>query len=106
MQKVQRLKKTKKRKRVRRKINLPSSSQNHGRQRTNAVVNLSKLPLSDGEMSLLSKGLFFFPKPHRFKTFQLKQNFKDFTQRLRLRKYFFDPLEENGDTEIDQFRKK
>ena len=60
---------------IRRKMNLPSPSQNHGRQRTNTVVNLSKLPLSEGEMSLLSKGLFFFPKPRRFNTFQLKQNF-------------------------------
>ena len=86
--KAKHLEKTKKRKRIPRKINFPSPSQNHGGERTNTVVNLSKMPLSEDEMSLLSKALSFCPKPRKFNTFQMKQEFKDFTQRLSLRECF------------------
>ena len=86
--KVKRLEKKKKGKRICRKTNLPSPSKNHGGQRTNTVVNLSKMPLLEDETSPFFKGPSFCPKPRRFNTIQLKQDFKDFTQRLRLRDYF------------------
>ena len=80
--------KTEKRKRIRRKNKLPSPSDNRRVQSTNTVVNLLQMPLSEDEMSLVSKGLSFCPKPRRINTFQLKQDFKDYTRRLRLREYF------------------
>ena len=86
--KVKQLVKIRERRRTRRKTNLQSPSEDHSVQNTNTVVNLSQIPLSKDEVNLLSKGLSFCSKPSRFNTFQLKQDFKDFVRRLRLREYF------------------
>ena len=38
----------------------------------NTVVNISNVPLSDSEISLLSRGLSFCPKPSSIDIFQIK----------------------------------
>ena len=66
----------------------------------NTVVNLSSIQLSPAEISLLSKGLTFCPKPPRLDRFQLKQDFAQFSRRLRLKEYFYnssDDSEDEGD---------
>ena len=72
----------------------PPSHQETPAPRT--VVNLSGVDLSPPELSLLSKGLKFAPKPPKTNRFQLKQDLEDFGRRIRLREFFYD-LEANDD---------
>ena len=51
------------------------------------------------ELSLLSKGLKFAPKPPKANRFQLKQDLEDFRHRIRLREFFYGP-EANDEKEI------
>ena len=71
----------------------------------NSVVNVSNVTLSEGEMSLLSRGLSFCPKPSRIDQFQLRDDIKRFSRRLRLREFFYDPEEINEDL-INPFKPK
>ena len=41
---------------------------------TNTVINVSIVPFSDSELSLLSKGLSSYPKPSDIDKFQLKED--------------------------------
>ncbi len=67
----------------------PTLRDNNPPSRT--VVNLSGKDLSSSELSLLSKGLKFVPKPPRINRFQLKQDLESFGRRIRLREFFYDP---------------
>ena len=58
-----------------------------------SVVNLSSVPLSTDEKSLLSRGLSFCPTPPLVNTFQLQCDLKTFYRRLRLREYFLNEEE-------------
>ena len=89
----------------------PRSESNRKRENTNSmatnntVVNVSNVNLSEGENQLLSRGLSFCPRPSRIDQFQLKEDIKSFTRRLRLREFFYDQDEDNS-TPIPPFRKK
>ena len=54
----------------------------------NSVVNVSDVTLSEGEVSLLSRGLSFCPKPSRINQFQLREDIKRFSMRVRLTEFF------------------
>ena len=87
----------------------PPSDQETPAPRT--VVNLSGVDVSPPELSLLSKGLKFAPKPPRANRFQLKQDLEDFGRRIRLREFFYDPEasddEDEGNHQEDRkFREK
>ena len=69
------------------------------------VINLSNVNLSEDKRRLLSRGLTFCPRPSRIDKFQLKQDIRNFTRRLRLREFFHDQDEDNT-TPIPHFRKK
>ena len=69
------------------------------------MVNLSNVNLSDGEKRLLSRGISFFPRPSRIDKFQLKEDIKSFTRRLRLREFFYDQ-DEDSTTPIPPFQLK
>ena len=71
---------------------------------THAVVNISGSELSTSEISVLSKGLSFCPKPPRIESFQLRQDLARFIRRLRLKEYFF--CEDDNDNEYSPFRKR
>ena len=70
------------------------------------MVNLSDIELTEAEHHLLSKGLKFAPKPPRINIFQLKQDLEDFDRRLRLRKFFYDPQDEEETPQRRQFKEK
>ena len=72
----------------------------------NTVINLSGVPLSEAESSLLDKGLSFCPTPPRMNTFQLQYDLAMFYRRLRLREYFYDEesLVSNRETQHNPFR--
>ena len=74
-------------KRSRGKQNLPSSIT------PDTVINLSNVPLSEDETSLLNKGLNFCPTPLRVSTFQLEFDLAMFYRRLRLREYFHNGIQ-------------
>ena len=69
------------------------------------VVNISNVPLSDDETSLLSRGLSFCPKPLRIALFQLEEDIKQFSRRLRLREIFYNPNEINPN-KMNSFKTK
>jgi hypothetical protein len=52
------------------------------------VVNLSDASLSNAELSVLSKGLNFCPRPKSFNALLLKEDLDQFSRRLRLRDFF------------------
>ena len=72
----------------------------------NTVINLSGVPLSEAESSLLDKGLSFCPTPPHMNTFQLQYDLTMFYRRLRLREYFYDEesLVNDRDTQHNPFR--
>ena len=72
----------------------------------NTVINLSGVPLSEAESSLLDKGLSFCPTPPRMNTFQLQYDLAMFYRCLRLREYFYDEesLVSNRETQHNPFR--
>jgi len=53
------------------------------------IINLSKHKLTDGEKSLLLKGLKFTPKP-KPDTLELKTDVQKFCRRLRLTEAYYD----------------
>ena len=59
------------------------------------LINLSNAPLSEGEITLLSRGLSFCPRPSKIDGFQLKEDINQFSKRLRLRECFNNPGEDN-----------
>lgn len=52
------------------------------------VVKFSNTPLSENEMYLLSQQLLFDHRPLRIDNFQLREDIRQFSRRLRLRKFF------------------
>ena len=60
------------------------------------VVNLSGIPLSEAETSLLSKGLSFCPTPPQLQTVQLENDLESYFRRLRLREFFLDEETDNS----------
>ena len=69
------------------------------------VINISSVALSEGEKTLLSRGLSFCPTPPSVNTFQLQYDLRVFYRRLRLREYFLDE-ERNVNRERNPFRLK
>ena len=67
------------------------------------VVNLSKRDLTEGEISLLSKGLKFCPAPKDLDRGKIKTDLEEFGRRLRLKWLF---REENNAFETNPFRPK
>jgi hypothetical protein len=52
------------------------------------VLNASKVPLSDVETSLLSKGLNFCPTPHEIDEKGIREDTRQFFRRMRLKEHF------------------
>lgn len=52
------------------------------------VLNASTIPLTDVEMSLLSKGLNFCPTPHEVDDKKVREDTRAFFRRLRLKEHF------------------
>ena len=71
----------------------------------NTVINISNVPLSDSEISLLSRGLSFCPKPSRINKFQIKEDVQQFSRWLRLREYFHNSDETTNET-LNPFKRK
>ena len=67
------------RRRITRSITLENSS----------VINLSRTPLSNEEISVLSRGLTFCPTPHKINWSQINADIYDFQRRMRLAEYFY-----------------
>ena len=55
---------------------------------TNTVVNLSSVDLTDSDISLLSKGLNFCPRPKTYNAFEVEKDMEAFARRLRLKELF------------------
>ena len=72
------------------------------------VVNLSKRVLTEGEVSLLSKGLKFCPTPEKIDIYSLRQDIKEYVRRVRLKEYFYtDQDDVEGEfSSLPAFRKK
>ena len=62
----------------------PPPQSDHGR----TVVNISDVPLSTAEEDLLSRGLWFCPKPSAVDQFQREEDLHHFFRRLRLKELF------------------
>ena len=71
------------------------------------VVNISDVALSEDEKTLLSRGLSFCPRPSKIERFRLIDDIKQFSRRLRIKEYFYDP-DANDDDNDDRvpFRRK
>ena len=69
------------------------------------VFNLSSRVLTEAEISVLSKGLNFCPTPTKIESEQLKQDFFDFSRKMRLKWYFRDEVSQDF-SEVPAFRKK
>ena len=73
----------------------------------NTVVNLSRRELTDGEISLLSKGLKFCLTPSDLDRYSLRKDINDFIRRIRLKEYFFEGDNVEGDfSNVPAFRNK
>ena len=72
---------------------------------TSTVINLSNVQLTEDETLLLSRGLTFCPTPRHIDWTQVKADINDFSRRLRLKEYFFDP-QNNRDFNPNPFRLK
>ena len=77
-----------------------------GRFVSGNVLNLSHRVLSEGEVSLLSKGLKFSPTPTGLNKAQLKADFDIFKRRMRLRWFFRDTDSNNLDKNSLKFKCK
>ena len=77
-----------------------------GRFVSGNVLNLSHQVLSEGEVSLLSKGLKFSPTPTDLNKAQLKADFDIFKRRMRLRWFFRDTDSNNLDKNSLKFKCK
>ena len=74
---------------------------------TSTVVNLSGVPLSDAELSLLSKGLSFCPTPPKPDAFKMEMDLEDFYRRLRLKEFFYRSDSEDAERPpLDPFKPK
>ena len=73
----------------------------------NTVVNLSCHELTDSEISLLSKGLKFCPTPSDLDRYRLHKDINDFIRCIRLKEYFFEGDNVEGDFwNVPAFRNK
>ena len=63
------------------------------------VINLSRKQLTDFEIKLLSIGLKYTPTPNVNKQ-ELKKDLKEYTRKLRLTEYFYDP--DNNESRNEQ----
>ena len=73
----------------------------------NTVVNLSRRELTEGEVSLLSKGLNFCPTPKDLHRFNLRKDINEFIRRIRLEEYFYDGDNVGGDfSDVPAFKSK
>ena len=70
------------------------------------MINVSNVQLSDSELSLLSKGLSFCPKPSHVDKFQLKEDISQFTRRVKLKDFFHDSDITTEHIEKDPFKQK
>ena len=104
MSRLMKTKPTKRRRRCQKKRTINGKG-NEAISNINTMINISDVPLLDDEKRLLSRGLSFCPRPLRIDKFQLKQDVKYFTRRLRLKELFYDDDDENGTT-ITLFRRK
>ena len=73
---------------------------------TSMVVNLSGVPLSDAELSLLSKGLSFCPTPPKPDAFKMEMDLEDFYRRLRLKDFYHSDSEDAERPPLDPFKPK
>ena len=74
---------------------------------TSIVVNLSRVALSDDEISLLSKRLTFCPVPGRVNEDEVLDDLENYFRRLRLTEFFADQDEaENAEQEHFRPRRK
>ena len=93
----------------------PSKNKHHHQKKRNAdeehnvdvntstVINVSNVPLSDSELSILSKSLSFSPKPSHVDKFQPKEDINQFTRTVRLKEFFDDPDTTTEHIEMDPF---
>jgi len=70
------------------------------------VVNLSASEVSQGEVSLLSKGLKFFPTPKELDRAAIKRDFKDFERWIKYKYHFLLNPSEQDIQSFRQFREK
>ena len=77
----------------------------HGYFVSDTVFNLSKKVLSDTEIRVLSKGLSFVPTPSAINEMQLRDDFAEFSRRMRCRWYFRNEVSEDFG-QVPSFRKK
>ena len=73
---------------------------------SNYVVNISSVDLSEAEIKLLSKGLFFCPTPRKVDWIELKADVEDFSRRLRLKEYFCGRESSQYISDPNPFKKK
>ena len=60
-----------------------------------SVINLSSCSLSTDEISILSRGLTFYPTPRHINWPEVSADIYDFSRRMRLAEYFFDENNNN-----------
>ena len=70
------------------------------------MVNISNGSLSDNEISPLSRGLSFCPRPPCIDRFKVKENIKQISWRIRLREFFYNPETTNNERVQNPFRWK
>ena len=68
------------------------------------VVKISNVPLSESEIKLLSRDLSFGLKPSRIDQFQLKEDVKQFSRRLKLKEFFYNQDDTNNN-KINPFKR-
>ena len=69
-------------------------------ERNSIVVNLSRVPLSETESNLLSRGLSFCPTPRHLSKIEIIDDLESYFRCLCLREFFIDQDgEEEGDAE-------
>ena len=81
---------------------LATGSSGHS-QLGRSVVNLSSIPLTQGQIDALEKGLTFCPTPRSINLVQLWDDLDKFSRRLRLKKHF-DGLPTEEDLYQGKFR--
>ena len=65
------------------------------------MVNLSQQTFRIPEYNLLSKNLNFCPNPGNYNKNQLKKDTTDFTRRIKLKSFFYEP-DEPTETTLNQ----
>ncbi|XP_070555267.1 uncharacterized protein [Ptychodera flava] len=89
-------------------MNSDNTQMNSENSQTNSstVINLSDVPLTEAEVSLLERGLTFCPTPLKVNKIQLDTDASSFYRRLRLAEFFHDDDDTSQLTNENPFRKK